>query len=306
MARLVAPIPGSTVYDPAAGSGILLRAVARTAAERFGDDAELEVHGQEIGPATRTLAELRLAHLGDRVHLRGGDTLRAPAFTSGRGLRRFDRVVANPMWDQRIPAEVWRCDPYGRCVHGLPPEASADWGWLSHVAASLAEGGRAVVVLSRSAVERTDPAELAIRRGLLEAGLLEGVVVATHHRGWPWCHPALLRWPLHHASLIVLSSGTGRRTVRLMDAGPLVRIGPSASVVDAVERAYRSAPSPGLSVDVPVADLVESGSLSPHEQVHPAVAAIQPGVSPAAASPGPGRPVTPRTGAERRPGGSGR
>ncbi|MDW8036554.1 MAG: N-6 DNA methylase [Thermoguttaceae bacterium] len=45
-------------------------------------------------------------------------------------LQTFDLVVANPMWNQKFPQELYENDPYDRFRYGTPPSSSADWGWL--------------------------------------------------------------------------------------------------------------------------------------------------------------------------------
>jgi type I restriction enzyme M protein len=84
-----------------------------------------------------------------------GDSVRRPAFRQPDGeLRRFDLVSANPMWNQKFPPTIYENDPYDRFIFGAPPGASADWGWLQHMAVSLKEGGRMAVVLDTGAVSR--------------------------------------------------------------------------------------------------------------------------------------------------------
>lgn len=57
-----------------------------------------------------------------------GDTLRDPKFRDDSGtLARFDVVIANPPFSHKNwGAEVWKSDPWGRAVHGLPPTGNGD------------------------------------------------------------------------------------------------------------------------------------------------------------------------------------
>ena len=66
----------------------------------------------------------------------------------------FDKVTANPMWNQKFVAEVYENDTFNRFTRGVPPSSSADWGWIQHMAASLSEGGKMAVVLDTGAVSR--------------------------------------------------------------------------------------------------------------------------------------------------------
>lgn len=255
-AGILDPSPGMTAYDPASGSGVLLRYLDRHALGQAGPGNRpgLELYGQEIGDRTRQISRVRLAGAGRRAHLAPGDTLRSPAFLDRAGaLRRFDRVVANPMWDQAVPTSVWDHDVHGRTRFGAPPAQNADWGWIQHAWASTAQGGRAAVFLSRLSLVRDDPAEVRIRKAILGAGLLDAVVVASRHRVWPWFHPPLVRWPVHRATLLIFADGRGPQDgVLLVDAGPLIRPSTrSSEVVKDVLDVYRSRQSrPGISMSV--------------------------------------------------------
>src|SRR5207248_2679897 len=79
---------------------------------------------------------------------------RNPGFAAeGAGLKTFDYVVANPMWNQDNYDEAfYENDPWKRFGYGTPPRSSADWGWVEHVLASLNEGGRAAIVLGTGEV----------------------------------------------------------------------------------------------------------------------------------------------------------
>jgi len=87
-----------------------------------------------------------------------GDTFKNPKFRDKRGkLRTFDRVVANPMWNQGEYGEAdYDADEFGRfpAGDGFPGKSSADWGWVQHMHASLNKTGRAAVVLDTGAASR--------------------------------------------------------------------------------------------------------------------------------------------------------
>ena len=73
-----------------------------------------------------------------------GDTFRNPAFVEGSsGLKRFDYVLANPMWNQKEYNDAFYAnDSYGRFTYGVAPSSSADWAWVQHILASLKATGR--------------------------------------------------------------------------------------------------------------------------------------------------------------------
>lgn len=128
-----------------------------------------------------------------------GDTLRSPGFAGqGSGLRHFDYVVANPMWNQDGYDEgFYDSDEYKRFPHGAPPRSSADWGWAQHILASLAETGRAAVVLDTGAVSRgsgskSSNKERDIRKALVEADLIEGVVLLPENLFYNTSAPGII------------------------------------------------------------------------------------------------------------------
>lgn len=194
MARLLEPEPGMTVYDPACGSGGLLIKCHLRLLERFGkqengrlklptDVAPLRAFGQEINPTTFAIARMNAVIHDIQADIRIGDTMRQPAFKDQQGrLQTFDLVVANPMWNQKFPQELYENDPYDRFRYGAPPSSSADWGWLQHMLASLNERGRMAVVLDTGAVSRGSGnqgsnRERDIRKAFVEADLIEAVIL---------------------------------------------------------------------------------------------------------------------------------
>ncbi|HLW39989.1 MAG TPA: N-6 DNA methylase, partial [Brumimicrobium sp.] len=66
-------------------------------------------------------------------------------------------------------------DPYGRFQFGIPPRGYADLAFLQHMVAVLKQDGKAGVVLPHGTLFRSG-SEGEIRKGLLEADLVEGIV----------------------------------------------------------------------------------------------------------------------------------
>lgn len=116
--------------------------------------APLKLYGQEINPSTFAMSVMNgfLHDMDATIEL--GDTMRNPAFVERSRLQQFDLVVANPMWNQDFPDEMYRADNWDRFERGFPPASSADWGWIQHMVASLKPNGRMAVVLDTAAVSR--------------------------------------------------------------------------------------------------------------------------------------------------------
>ena len=211
MARLLDPEPGMAVYDPTAGSGGLLVKVYLRFLETHGvrENGHLElpptvqdlsIFGQDINASAYAMAWMTaVIHDIQDADIRLGDTMRRPAFLgpTGKRLRRFDLVVANPMWNQNIPTEVYEHDPYGRFVYGIPPASSADWGWVQHMVASLKDDGRMAVVLDTGAVSRGSGTrgnnrERDIRRKVVEADLIEAVILLPENLFYNTTAPGII------------------------------------------------------------------------------------------------------------------
>jgi len=209
MARILEPQPGMTVYDPACGSGGLLIKCHLRLLETHGIQqngrrvlpsqvAALKLYGQEINPSTFAIARMNAVIHDMDADIRPGDTMRRPAFTddAGRPLQ-FDLVVANPMWNQNFPQDVYENDLYDRFRFGTPPSSSADWGWIQHMAASLRDGGRMAVVLDTGAVSRGSGnqgsnRERDIRRRFVEADLIEAVVLLPENLFYNTTAPGII------------------------------------------------------------------------------------------------------------------
>ncbi|MDI6851380.1 MAG: class I SAM-dependent DNA methyltransferase [bacterium] len=209
MAHILEPEPGMTVYDPACGSGGLLIKCHLRLLETHGEEqngrrrlppkhAPLRLYGQEINPTTFAMARMNAVIHDMEADIRLGDTMRNPAFKDKAGrLERFDLVVANPMWNQNFPTEIYENDPYERFSFGVPPSSSADWGWLQHMLASLKDQGRMAVVLDTGAVSRGSGnqgsnRERDIRKAFVERDLIEAVVLLPENLFYNTTAPGII------------------------------------------------------------------------------------------------------------------
>lgn len=189
MSRVLQPEPGMTVYDPCCGSGGLLvkceiamedqaRGKARTV-------APLKLYGQEYIADTWAMANMNMIIHDMEGEIEIGDTFKSPKFRDKRGkLATFDRVVANPMWNQNWFTEAdYDNDELDRFPPGagFPGKSSADWGWVQHMHASLNATGRAAVVLDTGAASRGSGnagtnKEKTVRQWFVDHDLIESVL----------------------------------------------------------------------------------------------------------------------------------
>ena len=193
IARVLSPDPGMEIYDPTCGSGGLLikcelAMKAKMKAVNKPKDAPLplKLFGQEYVPETWAMANMNMIIHDMEGQIEIGDTFKNPKFRAEKSgkLRTFDRVVANPMWNQDSYAEAdYDNDELDRFAPGagFPGKSSADWGWVQHMHASLNATGRAAVVLDTGAASRGSGnagtnKEKTVRQWFVEQDLIESVL----------------------------------------------------------------------------------------------------------------------------------
>ncbi|MDP2432226.1 MAG: N-6 DNA methylase [Pseudomonadota bacterium] len=162
----------TTAYDPTCGSGSLLLKVAAEAGKH------ITLEGQEKDVTTAGLARMNMIlHDFPTANILSGNTLAAPKFKDGEGLRSYDYVVANPPFSDK----TWSTgltpsnDPYQRFAWGEPPAKQGDYAYLLHIIRSLKGTGKAACILPHGVLFRGN-AEAVIRRQLVKSGILKGII----------------------------------------------------------------------------------------------------------------------------------
>jgi len=165
------------VYDPACGSVSLLMQVARV----IGKDNVLRgFYGQEINPTTHQLCRMNLFLHDIDVHkfdIALGDTLIRPN-ESHANLEPFEVIVSNPPY-----ALHWAGDSDPTLVNDpryapagvLAPRTKADYAFILHSLAWLAENGCAAIVCFPGIFYRTG-AEQRIRKYLVENNYVDAII----------------------------------------------------------------------------------------------------------------------------------
>jgi type I restriction enzyme M protein len=140
------PKEGYEVYDPCCGSGGML-IESYYYLKRLGKDPKkLFLYGQELNDDTWAMSKMNVFLHDMEAQIAQGDTFANPKFLEGGGLKRFDLVIANPMWNQDGFKQLMEDDRYGRFRYGVAKNSSADWGWIQHMLASLKPSCRVGVV----------------------------------------------------------------------------------------------------------------------------------------------------------------
>jgi type I restriction enzyme M protein len=165
-------VAATTAYDPTCGSGSLLLKVAAEAGKA------ITLEGQEKDVTTAGLARMNLIlHAFPTANILSGNTLAAPKFKDGERLRTYDYVVANPPFSDKtwstgmLPSQ----DPFQRFAWGEPPAKQGDYAYLLHIIRSMTGTGKAACILPHGVLFRGG-AEAAIRRKLIESGILKGII----------------------------------------------------------------------------------------------------------------------------------
>ena len=173
LVAILKPFSNCRVYDPCCGSGGMFVQSAKFIEAHSGKRGEISVYGQEANPDTWKMAKINMA-------IRGIDAdfgpYKADTFTSDlHPTLKADFIMANPPfnynpWGQdKLQDDVrWR--------YGLPPASNANYAWIQHMIHHLAPNGKIGLVLANGALSTTSGNEGEIRKNIIEADLVEGIV----------------------------------------------------------------------------------------------------------------------------------
>ncbi len=203
MARVLEPIPGMEVYDPCCGSAGLLIKCQTVLDEKMKHQSTnvftpLKMFGQEFTPDTWAMANMNMFIHDMEGEIEIGDTFKNPKFLTKNGLRTFDLVVANPMWNQPWYTEKdFENDEYNRLFAGSPPANNADWAWVQHIFASLTLTGKAAIVLDTNSLSRGSNTENGnreklIRKNFVDNGYIFAVVLLPENLFYNTGAPGIL------------------------------------------------------------------------------------------------------------------
>lgn len=188
IAKILAPVPTQnvTLYDPAAGSGTLLLALAHQIGEE-----NCTIYSQDISQKSNEFLRLNLI-LNNLVHSLGnvihGDTLLNPAHLNKEknGLSQFDYIVSNPPFktDFSETRDQLADDKYkDRFFAGVPniPNTKKDsmaiyLMFIQHIIYSLKPGGKAAIVVPTGFITAQTGIEKKIRDYIISEKMLKGVI----------------------------------------------------------------------------------------------------------------------------------
>ena len=188
IAKILAPNPTQnvTLYDPAAGSGTLLLALAHQIGE-----GNCTIYSQDISQKSNEFLRLNLI-LNNLVHSLGnvihGDTLLKPAHKNKEknGLAQFDYIVSNPPFKtdfsetrEQLADDKYR-DRFFAGVPKIPPKAKDEMAiyllFIQHILFSLKDNGKAAIVVPTGFLTAKTGIEYDIRKYIVDNEWLRGVI----------------------------------------------------------------------------------------------------------------------------------
>ena len=173
LVEVLSPHKGK-VYDPCCGSGGMFVQSEKFVESHGGKFGDVSIYGQEANPTTWRLVAMNLAIRGMDFNLG-----KEPADTFHRNQHpdlKADYVLANPPFNiSDWGGDKLASDP--RWVHGTPPAGNANYAWLQHILWHLKPGGQAGVVLANGSMSSNQNNEGAIRKAMVEADVVEVMVV---------------------------------------------------------------------------------------------------------------------------------
>lgn len=172
LVEIIEPYHGR-VYDPCCGSGGMFVQSADFVKRHQGNINDLSIFGQESNPTTWKMAMMNLAIRGIDANL--GSFNDDTFFNDIHKNERFDFVLANPPFNMKDwGGDKLKDDP--RWKYGIPPEGNANFAWVQHMVHHLNRSGRMGMVLANGSLSSQTGGEGDIRKALVEADLIEGIV----------------------------------------------------------------------------------------------------------------------------------
>ena len=173
LVAVLRPYSHCRVYHPRRGSGGMFVQPAQLIQAHSGRRDNISIYGQEANPDTWKMALMNLTIRGLDADL---GPYHADTFTNDlHPTLKADFILANPPfnyhpWGQ----ENLKDDP--RWKYGLPPENNANFAWIQHMIHHLAPNGKIGLVLANGALSTQSSGEGEIRKKIIEADLVEGII----------------------------------------------------------------------------------------------------------------------------------
>ncbi|EDX73711.1 N-6 DNA Methylase superfamily [Coleofasciculus chthonoplastes PCC 7420] len=177
------------VFDPCCGLGGMFVQSEKFIAAHQGRIDDISIYGQESNETTYKLCRMNLA-----IRWIDGSNIKwnpeGSFLNDAHKDLKADFVIANPPFnDSDWGGELLRKD--GRWRYGVPPVGNANFAWVQHFLYHLAPTGAAGFVLSNGSLSLNTGGEGEIRQALVEADLVDCIVMLPtqlfYNTGIPAC-----------------------------------------------------------------------------------------------------------------------
>ncbi|MGB2924370.1 MAG: class I SAM-dependent DNA methyltransferase [Limnothrix sp.] len=188
LVEMLEPYSGR-VFDPCCGSGGMFVQSQKFIEAHQGRLDDVSIYGQESNETTYKLCRMNLAIRGiDGSNIRWNPE--GSFLNDAHKDLKADFVIANPPFnDSDWSGDLLRND--GRWSYGVPPTGNANFGWVQHFLYHLSPTGSAGFVLSNGSLSSNTSGEGTIRQALVEADLVDCIVMLPtqlfYNTGIPAC-----------------------------------------------------------------------------------------------------------------------
>jgi len=172
LVEMIEPYKGR-VFDPCCGSGGMFVQSEKFVEAHDGRRTDLSIYGQESNQTTWRLCKMNLAIRGIEANIAWNSegSFHNDAFKDLKA----DFVLANPPFnDSDWGGERVREDM--RWKYGVPPVGNANFAWVQHFISHLAPNGIAGFVLANGSMSSHQSGEGEIRKGIVEADLVDCMI----------------------------------------------------------------------------------------------------------------------------------
>jgi type I restriction enzyme M protein len=172
LVEMMEPYKGR-VFDPCCGSGGMFVQSEKFVDAHGGRRTDLSIFGQESNQTTWRLCKMNLAIRGIEANIAWNSegSFHNDAFKDLKA----DFVLANPPFnDSDWGGERLREDV--RWKYGVPPVGNANFAWVQHFIHHLAPNGIAGFVLANGSMSSNQSGEGEIRKGIIEADLVDCMI----------------------------------------------------------------------------------------------------------------------------------
>ena len=167
------PFSNCRVYDPCCGSGGMFVQSEKFIQAHTGKRGTISVYGQESNADTWKMAKMNMAIRG--IDADFGPHQADTFFNDLHPTLKADFIMANPPFN----LSNWGQDKLKddkRWKYGIPPAGNANYAWIQHMIHHLAPNGKLGLVLANGALSTQSSGEGEIRKNIIEADLVEGII----------------------------------------------------------------------------------------------------------------------------------